>query len=125
MCETVDPESVTAERTTLSFSGVIYTLQFSLMATFPENILGILLFCGCVMVIGVIQVRNLNVRLSSFGKSAALFSFLTSLNHLSALRCWAAEACGCRAVCVRCNPVCLVSVVGDCVVRLQPPLPPE
>ncbi|XP_008334059.1 endosomal/lysosomal proton channel TMEM175 [Cynoglossus semilaevis] len=28
---------------------------FSLMATFPENILGILLFCGCVMVIGVIQ----------------------------------------------------------------------
>lgn len=95
------------------------------MATFPENILGILLFCGCVMVIGVIQVRNLNVRLSSFGKSAALFSFLTSLNHLPALRCWAAEACGCRAVCVRCNPVCLVSVVGDCAVRLQPPLPPE
>ncbi|KAJ4941518.1 hypothetical protein JOQ06_011397 [Pogonophryne albipinna] len=28
---------------------------FSLMATFPENILGILLFCGCVMVMGVIQ----------------------------------------------------------------------
>lgn len=28
---------------------------FSLMATFPENILGILLFCGCVMVIGIIQ----------------------------------------------------------------------
>ncbi|CAG5918979.1 endosomal/lysosomal proton channel TMEM175 isoform 1-T2 [Menidia menidia] len=28
---------------------------FSLMATFPEHILGILLFCGCVMVIGVIQ----------------------------------------------------------------------
>ncbi|XP_029685355.1 endosomal/lysosomal proton channel TMEM175 isoform X2 [Takifugu rubripes] len=28
---------------------------FSLMATFPENVLGILLFCGCVMVIGVIQ----------------------------------------------------------------------
>lgn len=28
---------------------------FSLMATFPENILGILLFCGCVMVIGLIQ----------------------------------------------------------------------
>lgn len=28
---------------------------FSLMATFPDNILGILLFCGCVMVIGVIQ----------------------------------------------------------------------
>ncbi|XP_067428324.1 endosomal/lysosomal proton channel TMEM175 [Thunnus thynnus] len=28
---------------------------FSLMATFPVNILGILLFCGCVMVIGVIQ----------------------------------------------------------------------
>uniref|UniRef100_A0A3Q2QMZ2 Endosomal/lysosomal proton channel TMEM175 n=1 Tax=Fundulus heteroclitus TaxID=8078 RepID=A0A3Q2QMZ2_FUNHE len=28
---------------------------FSLMATFPENILGMLLFCGCVMVIGVIQ----------------------------------------------------------------------
>ncbi|KAM9393461.1 endosomal/lysosomal proton channel TMEM175 isoform 1-T1 [Pholidichthys leucotaenia] len=28
---------------------------FSLMATFPANILGILLFCGCVMVIGVIQ----------------------------------------------------------------------
>lgn len=27
------------------------------MATFPENVLGILLFCGCVMVIGVIQVR--------------------------------------------------------------------
>ncbi|XP_061586668.1 endosomal/lysosomal proton channel TMEM175 [Cololabis saira] len=28
---------------------------FSLMATFPENILGILLFCGCVMVMGIIQ----------------------------------------------------------------------
>ncbi|GLD61439.1 endosomal/lysomomal potassium channel TMEM175 [Lates japonicus] len=28
---------------------------FSLMATFPQKILGILLFCGCVMVIGVIQ----------------------------------------------------------------------
>ncbi|XP_038144040.1 endosomal/lysosomal potassium channel TMEM175 [Cyprinodon tularosa] len=28
---------------------------FSLMATFPENMLGILLFCGCVMVMGVIQ----------------------------------------------------------------------
>ncbi|KAM6930663.1 endosomal/lysosomal proton channel TMEM175 [Xenentodon cancila] len=28
---------------------------FSLMATFPANILGILLFCGCVMVIGIIQ----------------------------------------------------------------------
>ncbi|XP_068166853.1 endosomal/lysosomal proton channel TMEM175 [Antennarius striatus] len=28
---------------------------FSLMANFPENILGILLFCGCVMVIGIIQ----------------------------------------------------------------------
>ncbi|KAM3610504.1 uncharacterized protein V6R79_004839 [Siganus canaliculatus] len=28
---------------------------FSLMATFPNNILGILLFCGCVMVLGVIQ----------------------------------------------------------------------
>lgn len=27
------------------------------MATFPEKILGILLFCGCVMVIGVIQVK--------------------------------------------------------------------
>lgn len=32
--------------------------QFSLMAAFPENVLGILLFCGCVMVIGVIQVRR-------------------------------------------------------------------
>uniref|UniRef100_A0A3Q3BQF0 Endosomal/lysosomal proton channel TMEM175 n=1 Tax=Haplochromis burtoni TaxID=8153 RepID=A0A3Q3BQF0_HAPBU len=29
---------------------------FSLMATFPENILGILLFCGCVMVIGSVIV---------------------------------------------------------------------
>lgn len=28
------------------------------MATFPEHILGILLFCGCVMVIGLIQVRR-------------------------------------------------------------------
>ncbi|XP_049619129.1 endosomal/lysosomal proton channel TMEM175 isoform X3 [Syngnathus scovelli] len=28
---------------------------FSLMATFPSHILGILLFCGCVMVIGLIQ----------------------------------------------------------------------
>uniref|UniRef100_A0A3Q1FWR1 Endosomal/lysosomal proton channel TMEM175 n=1 Tax=Acanthochromis polyacanthus TaxID=80966 RepID=A0A3Q1FWR1_9TELE len=28
---------------------------FSLMATFTDNVLGILLFCGCVMVIGVIQ----------------------------------------------------------------------
>lgn len=28
------------------------------MATFPDNVLGILLFCGCVMVIGVIQVRR-------------------------------------------------------------------
>ncbi|XP_034397173.1 endosomal/lysosomal potassium channel TMEM175 [Cyclopterus lumpus] len=28
---------------------------FSLMAAFPENILGLLLFCGCVMVMGVIQ----------------------------------------------------------------------
>lgn len=28
---------------------------FSLMATFPDNILGILLFCGCVMVLGIIQ----------------------------------------------------------------------
>ncbi|KAM7391105.1 hypothetical protein PAMP_021821 [Pampus punctatissimus] len=28
---------------------------FSLMATFTENVLGILLFCGCVMVIGIIQ----------------------------------------------------------------------
>ncbi|XP_051552524.1 endosomal/lysosomal proton channel TMEM175 [Myxocyprinus asiaticus] len=28
---------------------------FTLMATFPENILGILLFCACVMVIGLIQ----------------------------------------------------------------------
>lgn len=28
---------------------------FSLMATFPENILGILLFCACVMVLGFIQ----------------------------------------------------------------------
>ncbi|TNN37763.1 Endosomal/lysomomal potassium channel TMEM175 [Liparis tanakae] len=29
--------------------------EFSLMAAFPENILGLLLFCGCVMVMGVIQ----------------------------------------------------------------------
>ncbi|XP_056149367.1 endosomal/lysosomal proton channel TMEM175 [Lampris incognitus] len=28
---------------------------FSLMATFPQNILGILLFCACVIVIGLIQ----------------------------------------------------------------------
>lgn len=28
---------------------------FSLMASFPEHILGILLFCGCVMVIGLVQ----------------------------------------------------------------------
>uniref|UniRef100_A0A667YU32 Endosomal/lysosomal proton channel TMEM175 n=1 Tax=Myripristis murdjan TaxID=586833 RepID=A0A667YU32_9TELE len=28
---------------------------FSLMATFPEKVLGILLFCACVMVIGLIQ----------------------------------------------------------------------
>ncbi|XP_076127206.1 endosomal/lysosomal proton channel TMEM175 [Alosa pseudoharengus] len=28
---------------------------FTLMATFPENVLGILLFCACVMVIGLIQ----------------------------------------------------------------------
>lgn len=28
---------------------------FALMANFPENVLGILLFCGCVMVIGIIQ----------------------------------------------------------------------
>ncbi|XP_057687234.1 endosomal/lysosomal proton channel TMEM175 isoform X2 [Corythoichthys intestinalis] len=28
---------------------------FSLMATFPTHILGILLFCGCVIVIGIIQ----------------------------------------------------------------------
>ncbi|XP_077457226.1 endosomal/lysosomal proton channel TMEM175 [Stigmatopora argus] len=28
---------------------------FSLMATFPSHVLGILLFCGCVMVIGLIQ----------------------------------------------------------------------
>nr|XP_057927796.1 endosomal/lysosomal proton channel TMEM175 [Doryrhamphus excisus] len=28
---------------------------FSLMAAFPSNVLGILLFCGCVMVMGVIQ----------------------------------------------------------------------
>ncbi|KAM4616445.1 endosomal/lysosomal proton channel TMEM175 [Polymixia lowei] len=28
---------------------------FSLMATFPNNVLGILLFCACVMVIGLIQ----------------------------------------------------------------------
>lgn len=27
------------------------------MAMFPQNILGMLLFCGCVMVIGIIQVR--------------------------------------------------------------------
>jgi len=27
------------------------------MATFPDYILGILLFCACVMVIGLIQVR--------------------------------------------------------------------
>nr|XP_061787105.1 endosomal/lysosomal proton channel TMEM175-like isoform X11 [Nerophis lumbriciformis] len=29
--------------------------QFSLMAAFPANVLGILLFCGCVMVLGVLQ----------------------------------------------------------------------
>ncbi|KAM9858993.1 endosomal/lysosomal proton channel TMEM175 isoform 2-T2 [Aulostomus maculatus] len=29
---------------------------FSLMATFPDNVLGILLFCGCVMVLGIIQL---------------------------------------------------------------------
>uniref|UniRef100_A0A672HTE6 Endosomal/lysosomal proton channel TMEM175 n=1 Tax=Salarias fasciatus TaxID=181472 RepID=A0A672HTE6_SALFA len=28
---------------------------FSLMATFPDHILGMLLFCGCVMVLGIIQ----------------------------------------------------------------------
>ncbi|XP_049907192.1 endosomal/lysosomal proton channel TMEM175 isoform X1 [Epinephelus moara] len=28
---------------------------FALMANFPENVLGILLFCGCVMVMGIIQ----------------------------------------------------------------------
>ncbi|XP_061787051.2 endosomal/lysosomal proton channel TMEM175 isoform X7 [Nerophis lumbriciformis] len=28
---------------------------FSLMAAFPANVLGILLFCGCVMVLGVLQ----------------------------------------------------------------------
>ncbi|KAK7912738.1 hypothetical protein WMY93_012949 [Mugilogobius chulae] len=28
---------------------------FSLMAAFPEHVLGILLFCGCVMVIGLVQ----------------------------------------------------------------------
>uniref|UniRef100_A0A8K9UM23 Endosomal/lysosomal proton channel TMEM175 n=1 Tax=Oncorhynchus mykiss TaxID=8022 RepID=A0A8K9UM23_ONCMY len=34
---------------------ICFPLQFSLMATFPENILGILLFCACVMVLGFIQ----------------------------------------------------------------------
>uniref|UniRef100_A0A665WLE2 Endosomal/lysosomal proton channel TMEM175 n=1 Tax=Echeneis naucrates TaxID=173247 RepID=A0A665WLE2_ECHNA len=41
------------QKTTDVFLSV--SLQFSLMATFPENVLGILLFCGCVMVIGLIQ----------------------------------------------------------------------
>ncbi|XP_028851326.1 endosomal/lysosomal proton channel TMEM175 isoform X2 [Denticeps clupeoides] len=30
-------------------------ITFSLMATFPDHIMGLLLFCGCVMVIGLIQ----------------------------------------------------------------------
>lgn len=55
----------TVSRSSTKFKKICPTLtfnplwrQFSLMATFPENVLGILLFCGCVMVIGVIQVRR-------------------------------------------------------------------
>ncbi|KAM8886932.1 endosomal/lysosomal proton channel TMEM175 isoform 7-T7 [Spinachia spinachia] len=38
---------------------------FSLMAAFPENVLGVLLFCGCVMVMGVIQAA---IVLYAFGR---------------------------------------------------------
>ncbi|XP_040051415.2 endosomal/lysosomal proton channel TMEM175 isoform X1 [Gasterosteus aculeatus] len=38
---------------------------FSLMAAFPENVLGILLFCGCVMLMGVIQA---GIVLYAFGR---------------------------------------------------------
>uniref|UniRef100_A0A673JRZ7 Endosomal/lysosomal proton channel TMEM175 n=1 Tax=Sinocyclocheilus rhinocerous TaxID=307959 RepID=A0A673JRZ7_9TELE len=34
---------------------VFLLMNFSLMATFPNNTLGVLLFCACVMVIGLIQ----------------------------------------------------------------------
>ncbi|XP_069043250.1 endosomal/lysosomal proton channel TMEM175 isoform X1 [Lepisosteus oculatus] len=37
---------------------------FSLMASFPENPLGILLFCGCAIVIGLIQQLHLQSSLS-------------------------------------------------------------
>lgn len=45
---------------TVLYSTVLTSLlsQFTLMAAFPDKILGILLFCACVMVIGVIQVRR-------------------------------------------------------------------
>lgn len=49
-----------------------FSLQFSLMATFPKNILGILLFCGCVMVIGVIQVRMKCLYCSVFEENLSL-----------------------------------------------------
>lgn len=58
-------------------------LQFSLMATFPEHILGILLFCGCVMVIGIIQVRrktfpSRSLSLSFTSSSLTLFFMMSS-----------------------------------------------
>lgn len=48
------------------------------MATFPENVLGILLFCGCVMVIGLIQVTAVST-LSSFAKT----HFRSRASHVS------------------------------------------
>lgn len=53
------------------------------MATFPENILGILLFCGCVMVMGVIQVTLL-VELLQFKTQNWLITYLFA--HVSSSR---------------------------------------
>lgn len=108
------------------------SLQFSLMATFPEHILGILLFCGCVMVIGIIQVRHWKcissspsgVKWSPWNQSVhppkhqilslkKVFTYLLLIFHL---------------IPILCNHVIIlyvVSPVGDRVVRLQPSLPAE
>lgn len=51
---------------------------FSLMAVFPEHILGILLFCGCVMVIGFVQTV---IVLYAFNQPHLLHPELQSSSH--------------------------------------------
>ncbi|KAM8886928.1 endosomal/lysosomal proton channel TMEM175 isoform 3-T3 [Spinachia spinachia] len=62
---TVSSAAGSIARTKVGSLELFVSPQFSLMAAFPENVLGVLLFCGCVMVMGVIQAA---IVLYAFGR---------------------------------------------------------